>query len=101
TLAKEARMERRSFLLVSLMSALAGGAAEASPIDPRQTSVLQRRDIKFTPWTGLPPHSGEMAKLYGDFNRPGPYLVLMRWNPGWFSAPHSYATARLQVVVFG
>ena len=94
-------MERRSFLLSSMMTAFATGAAEASPLDPRQTSVLQRSDIKFQPWTGLPPHSGEMAKLYGDFNKPGPYLVLMRWYPGWFSAPHSYATDRIQVVLSG
>jgi Integrase core domain len=45
--------------------------------------------------------SGEMAKLYGDFDKPGPYLVLMRWNPGWFSAPHSYATDRIQMVMSG
>jgi hypothetical protein len=25
----------------------------------------------------------------------------MRWNPGWFSAPHTYATDRLSVVVSG
>jgi hypothetical protein len=42
-----------------------------------------------------------MAQLYGDLNKPGPYLVLMKWNPGWFSAPHSYATDRIQVVLSG
>jgi hypothetical protein len=63
--------------------------------------VRQRGDIRFEPWTGLPPGSGEMAKLYGDFNKPGPYLVLMRWHPGWFSAPHSYATDRIQMVLSG
>ena len=42
-----------------------------------------------------------MAKLYGDFDKPGPYLVMMKWNPGWFSAPHTYATDRIQVVVKG
>jgi hypothetical protein len=94
-------MERRSFLLSSMMAAFAASAAEASPIDPRQTFVLQRNDIKFLPWTGLPPHSGEMAKLYGDFDKAGPYLVLMRWRPGWFSAPHSYATDRIQMVLSG
>jgi hypothetical protein len=31
----------------------------------------------------------------------GPYLVLMKWNPGWFSAPHSYATDRIQMVLSG
>jgi hypothetical protein len=43
----------------------------------------------------------EMASPYGDLNKPGPYLVLMRWNPGWFSAPHSYATDRICMVMSG
>jgi hypothetical protein len=95
-------MDRRTFLIASLLPVLAAAeAADASAIDPKQTFVLPKEDIKFVPWTGLPPGSGEMAKLYGDFNKPGPYLVLMRWNPGWFSAPHSYATDRIQVVLSG
>ncbi|HEX4181901.1 MAG TPA: cupin domain-containing protein [Caulobacteraceae bacterium] len=75
--------------------------AAASPIDPAQTFVLLRDQIKFRPWEGLPPGSGEMAKLYGDFDQSGPYLVLMKWSPGWFSAPHSYATDRIQMVLSG
>lgn len=94
-------MERRALLLTSLLPLLLAEAAEASPIDPRQTFVLQRDAIKFTAWDGLPPGSGEMAPLYGDLNKRGPYLVLMRWNPGWFSAPHSYATDRIQMVISG
>ena len=69
--------------------------------DPRETFIQPYDQIDFQSWGNLPPHSGEMAKLYGDFNKPGPYLVLMKWNPGWFSAPHTYATDRIQVVVFG
>jgi hypothetical protein len=42
-----------------------------------------------------------MAKLYGDINRLGPYLVLIRWHPGWFSAPHSYASDRICMVMSG
>jgi hypothetical protein len=94
-------MERRTFLLASIMAALAASAASASPIDPKQTFVLQQDEIKFVPWNGLPPGSGEMAKLYGDFDQQGPYLVLMKWHPGWFSAPHSYATDRIQMVLSG
>ena len=94
-------MKRRTFLLSSILTALAPGAAKTSPIDPKETFVLQHGDIKFAPWNGLPPGSGEMAKLYGDFDRPRPYLVLMKWNPGWFSAPHSYATDRIQMVLSG
>ena len=40
-----------------------------------------------------------MARLYGDLNKPGPYLVSDEWNPGWFSAPHSYATDRICMVM--
>jgi len=98
---KENHMHRRTFLLTSLLPALLASTAEATEIDQKQTFVLQRDGIKFAPWAGLPPGSGEMAKLYGDIDQPGPYLVLMKWNPGWFSAPHSYATDRIQMVMSG
>ena len=106
---------RRSLLMAAplLLAALGAGdktgntadiklspAPKTGP-DPRETFVLPYEQIGFEPWGNLPPHSGEMAKLYGDFDQPGPYLVMMKWNPGWFSAPHTYATDRIQVVVFG
>lgn len=93
-------MERRTFLLTSLMTALAS-SSEASEIDPRQTFIEQRNEIQFGSWGDVPAGSREMARLYGDPEKPGPYLVLIRWNPGWFSAPHSYATDRIQMVVSG
>ena len=42
-----------------------------------------------------------MATLYGGLDKPGPYLVLMKWYPGYMSAPHSYATDRLSLVLSG
>lgn len=50
--------------------------------------------IKWDAWRAgtVPPHSSEMATLYGGLDQPGPYLVLMKWYPGYMSAPHSYAT---------
>ena len=39
--------------------------------------------------------------MYGSLDAPGPYLVLMKWNPGYMSAPHSYATDRLSLVLSG
>jgi hypothetical protein len=109
---------RRSLLMAAplLLAAVAAGdktdkpgnigniqlapAPETGP-DPHDTFVQQVDQIDFQPWGNLPPHSGEMAKLYGDFDKPGPYLVMMKWNPGWFSAPHTYVTDRIQVVVSG
>ena len=108
------KLDRRSLLATAplVLAAIAAGdkagtlgdikvapAPEAGP-DPSQTLVQPYQGITFQPWGNLPPHSGEMAVLYGDFNNPGPYLVLMKWNPGWFSAPHTYATDRIQVVVW-
>lgn len=97
---------RRSLLLAAplLLAAVAGGdksdktgkptdiklspAPESGP-DPAETFVPPYDQIGLQPWGNLPPGSGEMAMLYGDFNKPGPYLVMMKWNPGWFSAPHT------------
>jgi hypothetical protein len=73
----------------------------ASGPDPAETFVLPYDHMAFEAWGNLPAGSGEMAPLYGDLNQPGPYLVMMKWHPGWFSAPHTYATDRIQVVVSG
>ena len=64
-------MKRRTFLLSSILTALAALAAETSPVDPKETFVPRHNDIKFAPWNGLPPGSGEMAKLHADFDKPG------------------------------
>jgi hypothetical protein len=42
-----------------------------------------------------------MATLHGSLDDPGPYLVLMKWYPGYMSAPHCYATDRLSLVLSG
>jgi hypothetical protein len=107
-------LDRRSLLIATFLTASVAGCGTSrtggQPIfttgshpgpDPRETFVLPYTKMSFETWANLPPRSGEMVTLYGDLNKPGPYLVMMRWNPGWFSAPHSYATDRICVVVFG
>ena len=98
-------LTRRTALLAPLLAAVplafSWRRAEASEINPKETIVVLPKDIKWTTWSGLPEHSGEMATLYGGLDKPGPYLVLMKWYPGFMSAPHSYATDRLCVVVSG
>jgi hypothetical protein len=98
-------LSRRTALLSTLIAGLplafSGRGAGASEIDPKETIVVLPKDIKWTAWSGLPEHSGEMATLFGGLDKPGPYLVLMKWYPGFMSAPHSYATDRLCVVMSG
>src|SRR4029077_5836845 len=96
---------RRRVLLAPLLAAMpfamAATAAQAGKIDPSETAITLPDAIQWVPWSGLPPHSGEMATLYGGLDKPGPYLVLMKWYPGYASAPHSYATDRLSLVLSG
>jgi hypothetical protein len=97
---------RRSLLVASLLAALPLALSEkpvlAGSINPTETQVTLPAAIKWSGWiNGFPPHSGEMATLYGGLDKPGPYLVLMKWYPGYMSAPHSYATDRLSLVLSG
>jgi hypothetical protein len=70
-------LERRRFLLAQLrliaiaplLSAVAASVTDASTINQRETFVLPPDQIHFQPWGNLPPGSGEMAKLYSDFDK--------------------------------
>jgi hypothetical protein len=96
---------RRGLLLAPFLAALPfellGETARAGQINPAETAITPSDAIKWSAWSGGPPHSGEVATLYGGLDRPGPYLVLMKWNPGYMSAPHSYVTDRLSLVLSG
>src|SRR5438874_8076529 len=94
---------RRSLMLAPLLAALPFGlsAGSAQAINPSETQVTLPDQIKWTGWSAGPPHSAEMATLFGGLDKPGPYLVLMKWYPGYMSAPHSYATDRLSLVLSG
>jgi hypothetical protein len=95
---------RRSLLLAPLLAVLPiafAGRAQAAKIDRSMTQITLADAIRWTPWSGAPQHSGEMATLHGALDEPGPYVVLMKWYPGYMSAPHSYRTDRLSVVLSG
>jgi hypothetical protein len=97
---------RRTLLLAPLLAALPLGAssnlAQASKIDPSQTAITLPDQIKWNNWRDqMPPHAMEMATLYGGLDKPGPYLVLVKWYPGFMSAPHTYVSDRLSYVVSG
>jgi hypothetical protein len=70
-------------------------------LDPSETRITLPDQIKWTPWSEGPPHSAEMATLFGDLGKPGEYMVLMKWYPGYMTAPHTYVTDRLCLVLSG
>jgi hypothetical protein len=94
---------RRQLLLASLLSALPLGlsSVRAKALNPAETQVTLPDQLKWTAWSAGPPRSAEMATLFGALDSPGEYVVLMKWHPGYMSAPHSYATDRLCLVLSG
>jgi hypothetical protein len=96
-------------LLAALPLALLGERAEAAP-DPTMTIVKLPADITwvdvFNTGEGAKIYAAggkisSMANLYGDPSKPGIYYILIKWYPGFMSAPHWYETDRLCVVVSG
>jgi hypothetical protein len=94
---------RRGVVLATLRGALplglVSGAAKA--IDASETQFTLPDQYRWKTWTGGPLHSAEMATLYGGLDQPGPYVVLMKWYPGYMSAPHTHVTDRLCFVLSG
>jgi hypothetical protein len=72
-----------------------------SKLNPTQTIIISPDDVPWRVPDGSPPDSVAEAVLGGGEDQDGAYLVLMKWYPGWMSAPHTYVTDRLCVVLSG
>ncbi|HVJ55642.1 MAG TPA: cupin domain-containing protein [Aliidongia sp.] len=97
-------LQRRSLLLAPLLAAapkLLMGDAEASTLDPAETIITMQDKIDWQTRPNWPKDSVAQAPLFGDLNKDGLYYILIKWYPGYMSAPHYYATDRLCVVVSG
>jgi hypothetical protein len=96
---------RRDLLIAPLLAvipaALLGDRADASPIDPNKTFTKLSDQITWEAPRNRPPKTVEQALLWGNSSEPGLYYYLVKWYPGFMSAPHWYETDRLCVVVSG
>jgi hypothetical protein len=99
---------RRDLLLASLLAALPLGPllldpadAAASPINPAETIIKLPNELPWTPNANYPPRSSDGCPLTGSTTAPGLYFTLVRWWPGYMSAPHTYTTDRFCMVVSG
>jgi hypothetical protein len=41
----------------------------------------------------------ETVPVFGATDKTGPYAVLVKWHPGYMSAPHTYVTDRFRHLV--
>ena len=94
---------RRDLLLTSLLAAFPLGVAgaAASPINPAQTIIELPDALQWKTQPTFPPGSADICPLTGETTAPGLYFMLIRWHPGYMSAPHTYRTDRFCVVVSG
>ena len=75
--------------------------AAASPIDPAQTIIKLPAELQWKANPNNPPKSSESSVLTGDPMQPGLYFTLVRWWPGYMSAPHTYTSDRFCMVLSG
>ncbi len=96
---------RRTLLAAPLLAAATAmvrdGPAAAAGADPDMTQVVQSGEIPWKQLYNFPAGTAEQATLHGALGEPGQYFVLIRWHPGYMSAPHFYETDRLCVVLSG
>jgi len=94
---------RRDLLLAGLFASLPLGiaSAEASPLNPTQTILKPPDQLIWKPTPTYPEKSSERCALAGDANSPGLYYTLIRWYPGYMSAPHTYTSDRYCMILSG
>jgi hypothetical protein len=95
---------RRSLMLAPLLAVLPAAflSEPAHAVDPTQTQVTLPDQMQWKPWSaGGPQGAMESAAVFGAIDKPGPYAILVRWHPGYMSAPHTYVTDRLCFVISG
>ncbi len=95
---------RRGLLLAPLLAALPAGffSDSALAIDPNETQVTLPDQMQWKPWNANGPAGAmESAAVFGSIDKPGPYAILVRWHPGYMSAPHTYVTDRICFVISG
>jgi hypothetical protein len=81
--------------------ALALASAAAGRLATNGTQITLPDEIKWSKQDGFPDNSLDNAVLAGSLTQPPLYLTLVRWHPGYMSAPHTYLTDRLSIVVSG
>ncbi len=75
---------RRGLLLVPLLAALPASllSGPAQAIDPNETQLTLPNQYQWKPaLPGAPPRSVETAPVFGATDKPGAYVVVIRWYP--------------------
>jgi hypothetical protein len=95
---------RRGLMLAPFIAVLPASLVNdpAQAIDPNETQVTLPDQFQWKAAVpGAPAQSVETVPVFGATDKQGPYAVLIKWYPGYMSAPHTYVTDRLCFVISG
>jgi quercetin dioxygenase-like cupin family protein len=95
---KETTMRLLTRYLVALLLGAAALVANAVELDPDAVQIRAPKEIK---WVRNKEGTSERAVLFGDPDKPGPYVMQIKWLPGNFSRPHFHNTDRFFTVISG
>src|SRR5258707_15323570 len=83
------------------LGALAVGlGAQAAPAEPDPAALAYRLPDQI-PWQRESRMGSLVHVLWGDPTKPGPYAMLVKWEPHHFSQPHTHPNARYITVLSG
>jgi hypothetical protein len=92
------RLTRALALVVLTVVLLPGTLSSQAQLNPKAVEFQKPGDIKFVRNAA---GTQETAVLFGDPEKPGPYVIRLRWLPGNMSRPHFHPNDRFFVVVSG
>ena len=85
--------------LVLLMASVQAPFAQQPPVRPAGVVVVRSADV---PWTDYPNRPGvKLAVLEGDLAKPGPFIIRVKFPPGFKLAPHTHPTLEHTTVLSG
>ena len=88
----------RAIALAACTVTLAAMPGSAAQIDSKAVEFVTPENIK---WVRNAAGTNETAVLFGDPEKPGPYVIRLRWLPGNMSRPHYHQNDRFFVVISG
>lgn len=86
------------FVIMILGCAVCWADDPYASLDPKTIKITLPADIK---WVDSANGLTSTAVLAGDPNKPGYYVILMKWRPGSGSRPHAHPNDRFVNVVSG
>ena len=91
-------INQHSVFSAAMSLLIAVSVTSAAELNPAAVEFQTPADIK---WVRNAAGTNEQAVLFGNPDKPGPYVVRIKWLPGNFSRPHFHNSDRFFVVISG